>query len=258
MRALLDDERYIGTLIFGRTTKAIGQRPGRRSPDREVRVEHAFPALVSTKLFYRARAVREARCRKPTSEEMLAGLMRVRARNHRITSHLLNASADTPTAQTYVRRFGSLRAAYRQIGYEPVRNLRYGDVRDKIRPWRRSVLTCLRDMLEDDGAVVREDGWVLEVDGCWTLAVRLLQANHYHGSYRWEVRPTRRSVDIVVGARMAADGSQPLDFVLLPRVMADCWPQWLADPPSPAAGFFVFPSLRVVSDLARLSRHVSE
>jgi DNA invertase Pin-like site-specific DNA recombinase len=257
-RELLEDERYIGTLVFGKTTKAIGRVSGSLSPDREVRVPDAFPAIVSRELFDAAKLARSERNRKPSAEDMLNGLELVRSRHGRITSRLLDISPETPTAQAYLRRFGSLREAYRQIGYSPVRDLGYGEIRDKVRPWRRSVLTCVREMLEDDGAEVAEDGWVLEVDGVWTIGIKLVQASHYHGAHRWEVRPTRRSVDILVGTRMAVDGSVPLDFLVLPRVMADCWPQWISDPPSPASKFFVFPSLAVLKHLSRISRHVSK
>ncbi|SEM54313.1 Site-specific DNA recombinase [Luteibacter sp. UNCMF331Sha3.1] len=257
-RELLDDERYIGTLVFGKTTKAIGRVNGSRSPDRELRVPDAFPALVTRELFNAAKLAREDRNRKPSAEAMLEGMELVKARHGRITSRLLDTSPETPTAQSYLRRFGSLREAYRQIGYSPVRDLDYGNIRDKVRPWRRSVLACVREMLEDDGAEVAEDGWILEVDGVWTIGVRLFQASHYHGKSRWELRPTRRSVDVIVGARMAVDGSVPLDYVVLPRVMADCWPQWVSDPPSPASNFFIFPSLGFLQHLSRISRHVSE
>lgn len=258
LRELLNDERYIGTLVFGKTTRAIGRINGSLSPDREVRVPHTFPALVSRELFEAARAAREKRNRKPSTIGMLEAMKVVCARHGRISSRLLDSCPDTPTAQSYIRRFGSLRAAYRQIGYEPLRDLTYGDLRDKVRPWRRSIMGHVREMLEDDGATVAEEGWVLEVDGIWTIAIRLLQASHYHGANRWEVRPTRRSVDVVVAARMAVDGSAPLDYLILPRVMADSWPHWVADPPAGSSRFFIFPSLGVLTHLSRISRHVSK
>lgn len=262
LRELLDDERYIGTLVFGKTTQAIGRIKGSRSPDREVRVPNAFPALISRDLFDAAKAAREVRNQKPTTQGMLDGMKAIQHRHGRITSRLLDTSPETPTAQAYLRRFGSLRAAYRQIGYQPTRDLHFGDIRDQIRPWRQSILMFVMALLSDDGATVVRDGWVLEIDGVWTLSVRLMQSSRYHGHDRWEVRPSRRSVDIVLGARMPPSGSGPLDYLVLPRIMADSWPQWLTNPPSPAQRFFLFPSLAVVRDLARISRkevcHVSK
>jgi hypothetical protein len=81
--------------------------------------------------------------------------------------------------------------------------------RERIRPWRLSILHLLMEQLRDAGSCVERDDWILRIDGVWTLRVRLLQAGSYRGCYRWEVRPGRRSVDIVVGARMAEDGCDP-------------------------------------------------
>lgn len=261
VRTMLNDPRYIGTSIFARSTQAIGRVKGALTPEREVRVERAFPALVTPTLFYRAKAVRDARNRKPTNEEMLDGMRALWKLDGAITSRRLNTFAGTPTAQAYLRRFGSLRAAYRLIGYDQNRDLSYGDLRERLRPWRTSVLHFLMERLTDDGSVVERQGWVLRVDGVWTLGVRFLQPGRYHGNVRWEVRPWRHAVDVLIAARMPQDGSGPLDYLILPRALSHLWPAWVTHRPSAPTRFFTYPSLAVVCDLARLSRqeagHVS-
>jgi DNA invertase Pin-like site-specific DNA recombinase len=254
VREMLDDERYIGTSIFARTTQSIGRARGTRTPEREVRVENAFPSLVSPELFRRAKAVREERNRKMTDDEMLQAMRVLWKHDGRITSLRLNTFPDTPTASTYIQRFGSLRAAYRQIGYAQGRDLNYGDLRERLRPWRTSILHLLMDRLRENGSTVERDNWVLRIDGTWTLGVRLLQAGRYHGALRWEVRRWRRSVDVIVAARMAVDGSAPLDYLLLPRAMADSWPAWVTHRPSEAVRFYSYPSLSFVFELAGISR----
>jgi hypothetical protein len=254
VRQMLDDERYIGTSIFARTTQAIGRRRGARTPEREVRVEHAFAALVSPELFERARLAREERNRRMTSEQMLDAMRALWQHDGKITSRRLNAFAQTPSARAYILRFGSLRAAYRQIGYEQNRDLSYGDLREMSRPWRVSILHFLIDALEEQGSIVERDGWVLWIDGAWTLGVRLLQAGRYHGAIRWEVRPWRRAVDIVVAARMTTDGAIPLDYLLLPQAMSYTWPEWVTRRPSAAVRFYAYPSLAQIIELAAISR----
>ncbi|MGN6094569.1 MAG: recombinase family protein, partial [Luteibacter jiangsuensis] len=261
VRQMLSDERYIGTLVFARSTQAIGQHQG-LTPSREIRVPNAFPSLLKPELFSRAKAAREARNRKLSDNELLDALRDLWRREGRITSALLGSDPASPTAQVYLRRFGSLRAAYRMIGYDQARDLTYGDLRDRIRPWRKAVLYGLAEWMEDDGSRVEMDGWVLRVDGTWSLGVRLLQPGPYQGSVRWEVRPTRRSVDLLVAPRMAEDGSAPMDYLILPRALADRWPAWVLKRPQAAVRFFSFPSLDIVRRLARISRkggaHVSD
>jgi DNA invertase Pin-like site-specific DNA recombinase len=254
VRQMLDDERYIGTSIFARTTQAIGRRKGARTPEREVRVERAFPALVPPDLFEKAKLAREARNRKMTSEQMLDAMRALWQHDGKISSRRLNTFAETPTARAYILRFGSLRAAYRQIGYAQDRDLTYGDLRERSRPWRSSILQFLIDTLEEQGSIVERDGWVLRIDGVWSLGVRLLQAGRYHGAIRWEVRPWRRSVDLIVAARMEPDGSLPLDYLMLPRAMNHTWPGWVTRRASAAVRFYTHLSLSIIFDLARISR----
>lgn len=254
LREMLNDERYIGTSIFARTTQAIGQAKGTRTPEREVRVENAFPALVSPELFRRAEDAREGRNRKMTDEQMLEAMRSLWRRDGKITSLRLNTFSETPTAQAYIRRFGSLRAAYRYIGYTQRRDLSYRDLCERSQPWRTSIIHFLMDRLRDGGSSVERDNWTLRIDGAWTVGVRLMQAGRYHGNTRWEVRPWRHSVDLTVAARMGEDGSAPLDYLLLPRSMADSWPEWVTRRASAAVRFYSYPSLSFVFDLACISR----
>lgn len=254
VREMLDDERYVGTSIFARTTRAIGRVRGALTPEREVRVEQAFPALVSPELFKRAKAVREERNRKMTDEQMLDAMRDLWKHDGKITGGRLNTFSETPTVQAYLRRFGSLRVAYRQIGYAQGRYLTYGDLRERSRPWRTSVLRFVTDRIEEDGPLMECDGWVLRVDGAWTMGIRLRQAGRFHGTVRWEVRPWQRSVDLIVAARMETDGSTPLDYLLLPRTMAHTWPEWVTSRSAAAVRFYSYPSLALVFELARVSR----
>jgi DNA invertase Pin-like site-specific DNA recombinase len=253
VRTMLNDPRYIGTSIFGRTTQSIGRIRGALTPEREVRVEGAFPALIAPELFHRAKAVRDARNRKPSDDEMLDGMRALWKLDGAITSRRLNTFAGTPTAQAYLRRFGSLRAAYRMIGYDQGRDLTYGDLRELLRPWRTSLIHYLVDQLTEDGSTVERDGWVLRVDGAWSLGVRLLQPGRYHGNVRWEVRPWRHSVDILIAARMPPDGTGPMDYLVLPGTQSHAWPAWVTHRHTAAARFFSYPSLAIVRDLARIS-----
>jgi DNA invertase Pin-like site-specific DNA recombinase len=253
IRNMLADPRYIGTSVFARSTQAIGRVKGTLTPEREVRVEGAFPALISPELFHRAKAVRDERNRRPTNDEMLDGMRALWKLDGAITSRRLNTFSGTPTAQAYVRRFGSLRAAYRMIGYNLGRDLTYGDLRERLRPWRTSLIHFLIDQLTEQGSSVARDGWVLRVDDAWTLGVRLLQPGNDHGNVRWEVRPWRRSVDILIAARMPLDGTAPLDYLLLPRGLSHAWPTWVTHRHMAAARFFTFPSLATILGLARLS-----
>lgn len=55
----------------------------------------------------------------PTDDELLGELRRLLATRGKLTMSLIEASPMTRAPNAYIRRFGSLTAAYARIGYEP-------------------------------------------------------------------------------------------------------------------------------------------
>lgn len=60
----------------------------------------------------------DRRSRAPTDEDLLEELRRLLAARGKLTSSLIEASEITRAPNTYIRRFGSLVAAYARIGYD--------------------------------------------------------------------------------------------------------------------------------------------
>jgi len=58
------------------------------------------------------------RSRIPTDEDLLEELRRLLAARGKLSSSLIEASEITRAPNTYIRRFGSLVAAYARIGYD--------------------------------------------------------------------------------------------------------------------------------------------
>jgi hypothetical protein len=173
---MLDDQRYIGTIVFGRPSSRGLIKPDPKAPPRQpILIEHAFPGIVSRHLFFSAKAQRELKVKKLTDDELLDGLRALWKRERHITTDLINADRQIPTAQAYLRRFGSLRAAYKRIGYVQERDLSFGDIRERIQPWLRSVVSCVREALEDDGSAVTQDGRLLRIDETWSVSFHLMQ-----------------------------------------------------------------------------------
>jgi hypothetical protein len=56
--------------------------------------------------------------RPPTDDELLGELRRLLARRGKLTMSLIEASQLTRHPNPYIRRFGSLTAAYQRIGYD--------------------------------------------------------------------------------------------------------------------------------------------
>ena len=58
------------------------------------------------------------RSRAPTDEDLLEELRRLLSARGKLSSSLIEASEITRAPNTYIRRFGSLVAAYELIGYD--------------------------------------------------------------------------------------------------------------------------------------------
>ena len=65
-----------------------------------------------------ARMSDDRRSRAPTDEDLLKELRRLLSARGKLTSSLIEAYEITRAPNTYIRRFGSLVAAYARIGYD--------------------------------------------------------------------------------------------------------------------------------------------
>ena len=256
INAMLNDLRYTGTIIFGRPNSRGLIKPDAHKPPREpIRVDHAFPAIVTQELFQAAQVQRQLRVQKLTDNELLEALRDLWRREGRITTRLMDHDPKVPTAQAYLQRFGSLRAAYKRIGYVQDRHLGYGDVRDRMQVWLPSVMGCVQEALEGDGSSVTQKGrTLLCIDETWSVSFHLMQPSSAgRGKIRWVVPRLHSTADILVGIRMDTQGDRPLDYVILPAICANTWPDIIQEKPNAGARFYLFASLQVLRELAALS-----
>ena len=116
---LLRNEKYIGNLVYGKQFSRLGTRSVRNPPERWVRAERAFPAIVPHELFFKAqsRFKNKELQYQYTEAQMLDQLRALWQQHGRLNQDLIDASTQTPAANTYGKRFGSLEAAYRLIGF---------------------------------------------------------------------------------------------------------------------------------------------
>lgn len=115
VKAVLTNEKYAGTLIFNRSTQRM--RSSRRPNDaaKWVRVEDAFPCIVTRELFEQTRRERARRGKCWTNDEMLDGLRDILVEHGRVSAELIDAS-NLPSAKSYAFRFRGLVAAIDAAG----------------------------------------------------------------------------------------------------------------------------------------------
>jgi DNA invertase Pin-like site-specific DNA recombinase len=250
IRTMIENPKYAGFGVYGRTTKAIGASPGRTQA--WVEAEGAHQPLVSVGLFRKANQIRKGRGKHRSNEKALAEVRALLKREGRLTLRLIDTAPGMLSAQAYVRRFGSLRELYKRLGYTPCRDFTYADVRHRIRPWRESIIRFVAERLIDRGSDVDRRGWVLRVDDAWTVAFDTLKSVRASDCRWWKVTEVHHAADITVFARMAVDGSAPLDFLIIPRC-AFVGPLTVGRRLVTTEAF-TYPSLGVLFDLANSTR----
>jgi DNA invertase Pin-like site-specific DNA recombinase len=142
---VLTNEKYIGTLVFNRVSKKLAGKQTTNPREMWLRTEGAFEPVVDEQCFRAAQRLAEERGRSPTAEEMLEKLVALLRQKGTLTAPLIDKSREAPSANTNVRRFGSLGRAYALIGFK------------RGRPVGRRTLTD-QQMLEKLTALLRLKG----------------------------------------------------------------------------------------------------
>lgn len=123
VRSVLSNELLIGIYVFNRTTQPLKTRKRNNPPEAWIRTKVLEP-VISRALFESAtRRMRICRHHVPPEENQAAVARLLKAKGY-LTGEMIDRCPYTPSQQTLRRQFGSLRAAYEALGYEPDRWMR--------------------------------------------------------------------------------------------------------------------------------------
>jgi hypothetical protein len=207
----LQNETYIGTLVYNKTSQKLKTPRRDNPPDKWVRSPEAFEGLVTTEQFARAQAILEERRRKYDSERMLEQLRTVYEQYGMFRSSILRLHENVPTAGTYAKHFGTWDNAFQSL---------YGEQRARARQIvHEQICQHVPDVL------AHSDFFVLNRK----LALSIQPAVPVPSGYEayWPIRPDSRNViDITLGVLLSnPDDLDILGYVALPRGLAgtDTW-----------------------------------
>jgi hypothetical protein len=202
VRHILQNEKYVGTIVYNRTTQKL-KTPRRENPEEKwVKTPDAFEGIIEVETFLKAQAIYQRRREKYESETMLAGLRRVFEDNEFYRPSLLR-SADLPTAASYGQKFGSLDFAFQQL-FTPLRNEARKDVEAKLQ-------TVLGEVLSYADFLV--------LDRKLTLSLQpVVPTPHGYAAY-WPLRRDSRAViDLTLGVLLAEPAQlRILGYIALPK-----------------------------------------
>ncbi|MCK1741222.1 recombinase family protein [Bradyrhizobium sp. 139] len=156
---LLQNDNYIGTNRYNRHSCRLRTVRKENPPADWIKKEGAFEPIVDKTIFAKAQQILDDRrhCWGVSDEEMLKRLRVLLHRRGRLSRDVINETQGIPSSVAYLTRFGSLRAAYRLIGYTPKRKYEYVESRTVRRDMIKALVLKVAGALAKSGEDVRVD-----------------------------------------------------------------------------------------------------
>jgi len=219
---VLTNEKYIGHNVYNRVSFKLKLKRERNPPEKWVRRDNAFAAIVEERDFYTAQGIILERHRRFSNDEMLARLRELLHRHGRLSALLIDEAESGPSSAVYRHRFGSLVEAYRAIEYTPERDFRFLEINRHLRKLHPQVIGDVVDALRRTGGEIERnpDTDLLTINDIVTASIVLARSRRTAaGSLRWAIRFDQGLLpDITVAVRMDATNEAPLDYFLFPAL----------------------------------------
>jgi len=224
---ILQNEVYIGTLVYNRTTSLLRTRKRRNDSRNWIHVERAFEPIVPEKLFHAAQARRAAhRYRRYTDDEMLDWLRQLHRKHGRLSEKIIRGASGGPHVSVVKQRFGGLFKVYERVGFTQHRRSAASIASQHlVYAHFRALQASLVEFVRGRGGRVarkRGRGATLTIEGTPSLSIAIARyvPPTATSAPRWIGRVERvlRSRYFIVG-RMNEANDGILDYFLLPGSM---------------------------------------
>jgi hypothetical protein len=118
VRQIILNEKYIGSLIWGRYTQKLRSRCVPVPKENWIITQDAFRPIVDRDTFEAAHAIWSHKAWQLSNEDFLQRLRSLLKKKGRLNARIINESSLTPSCSAYEARFGSLDRVYELIGYK--------------------------------------------------------------------------------------------------------------------------------------------
>lgn len=222
VRQVLSNEAYIGNSVYNRMSVRLRQAKKRNPPELWIRATGLFEPVVDKSIFLKAQNLLKEKQGRWSNEWLLKRLRETLCANGMLSASILAATENMPSAALYAHRFGSLREAFRRVGYaDPERNYDYADARKQSEAELSIQVETLVTHIRARGvtAVFDAETAVMTVAGKLAISVRM--ARYYVGRCHapcWLVhRRTIEPAGLILALRLDKETNrQVVDYFLLP------------------------------------------
>jgi hypothetical protein len=216
---ILSDERYIGNIVYNRESFPLRERKIKNPPDLWIRTEGAIAPAIGQDVFLQARRRLTLRWQHLDDDQILSRLKSLLEKEGRLSEKIINDALGVPAINVFIERFGSLRSAYRRIGYELQWDFDWIDRRSEFNKLLSDTADNLISFLKNAGSIARfEPGIdVLTVDNRFVISLRL--ARSWQGPYKavWTInRRIALPKGYIIAIRLGESNKSVLDYLFLP------------------------------------------
>ncbi len=223
---ILKNENYVGNLVYNRRSRKLRGNYVNNPPNVWVRSEGCIEPIIRLDIFLAAKKIIEERRVDLSEEEMLARLRRTLMKEGRLSPTIINKAVGLPCHHVYIAHFGSIRNAYRLIGYTSKRNCDYIDTRQVWADVLAELASQVTTMIEKIGGriVLSDSTEGLHVNGTVNISFRVarwIPGEKEHYSTRWMIQRRRLPDGWIVAIRLCEHNKSILDYLLVPTSGTD-------------------------------------
>ena len=218
---VLTNEKYMGTNLYNRTTARMKTLPKANPQDLWIRRKGAFEPLVSEARFLQVQAILAARRTRCGRDNMLRILEELLQKHGSLSTEILKLRPGTPSRLTYMSMFGTLRSAFRMVGYEPGRSTDFVEENRIARRLRPCIVNEIIVGIERAGgfAEFNAKANLLEVNGELTVSVVMATTGPTMGHRQWRAQRLKGSKgDFTILVRMDEGNEHIYDYYILPSI----------------------------------------
>jgi DNA invertase Pin-like site-specific DNA recombinase len=217
---VLQNENYIGNIVFNRTSHKLKSRTIQNPPEEWIRGEQCIEPMVNLTVFQRVQRIITDRRTEISEDEMLLRLRKTLQKRGRLSMSIINETSGLPCSDTYLLHFGSLREAYRLIGYSAERNYEFFDSKST---WDEATAKLMREVegvLKKKGRHVTLDfsDEQIRLDDKTKVLFRVARSTRKDGHLTQSrvARMRKGPIRWIVAIRLTDDNESVRDYLLIP------------------------------------------
>jgi hypothetical protein len=222
VRHLLSNEAYIGNSIYNRTSVRLKQARKVNPPELWIRTTGLYEPIVDPSIFLKAQELLKEKQSRLSNEHLLRKLQELLARHGKLSASIIAATDDMPSFALYAYRFGSLREAFRRVGYvNSTKDFDYleakGEATAELSNQESMLVTHIR--ARGISAVLETDTHVMRVAGKLAISVRMARyyAARRHAPVWLLHRRTVEPAELILALRLDKETNREvIDYFLLP------------------------------------------